>query len=260
MKITVLTENCAGSVFLAEHGLSYLIEHKGETILFDTGHTDVFIKNASKLGINIQKEVNKVVLSHGHWDHGDGLKYLQNKTLIAHPNAFIKRFRKNETANIGLSLPKSELKQKFNLVLKEEPYYISDSVVFLGQIPRLNDFEAKETPFLDEFGKPDFVIDDSAIAIVQNKELVIITGCSHSGICNIISYAQKVTGINKVRLVIGGFHLKHNNQQTINTINFLKNNNINSIYPSHCTALPALAAFYINFNIEQLKTGMILNF
>ena len=260
MKITVLTENCAGSGFLAEHGLSYLIEHEDEKILFDTGHTDIFIKNAKTLGINIQREVNTVVLSHGHWDHGDGLEHIHNKTLIAHPKVFMKRFRKNNNSNIGLKLSKGQIEKKFKLVLKEEPYYISDNIVFLGQIPRLNGFEAKTTNFIDELGEPDYVIDDSAIAVIQNNELIVITGCSHSGICNIIEYARKVTGINNVKSVIGGFHLKHKNLQTEYTVKFLKENNINKIYPSHCTELPALTSFYEEFNIEQLKTGMILNF
>lgn len=260
MKISVLTENCAGSGFLAEHGLSYLIEYNDEKILFDTGHTDVFIKNANALGIDIQKELNTVVLSHGHWDHGDGLQYINTKTLITHPNSFIKRFRKNDNLNIGLKLSKDQIEQKFKLVLKEKPYYISDEIVFLGQIPRLNDFEAISTSFVDELGEPDFVIDDSAIVVIQNNELIIISGCSHSGICNIIEYARKVTGINNVKSVIGGFHLKHKNLQTNNTINFFKKNDIQKIHPSHCTELPALAAFNEEFNIEQLKTGMILNF
>lgn len=222
MKITVLTENCAGSGFLAEHGLCYLIEHEGEKILFDTGHTDIFIKNANILGVDIQKEVNTVILSHGHWDHGDGLQNIQHKTLITHPEVFIKRFRKKDNSNIGLKLTKSEIEQKFKLILKYEPYYISDKMIFLGQIPRLNDFEAKTTHFSDELGRPDFVIDDSAVAVIQNNGLIVITGCSHSGICNIIDYAIKVTGINNVRTVIGGFHLKENNLQTKYTINFLK--------------------------------------
>jgi len=260
MKISILTENCAGAGFLAEHGLSYLIEHEGEKILFDTGHTNVFIKNAKTLGIDIQEEVDTVILSHGHWDHGDGLRYIENKALITHPEVFIKRFRKNDNSNIGLKLSKSDIEQKFKLILKGEPYYISDKIVFLGQIPRLNNFEAKTTPFLNELGGSDFVIDDSAVAVIQNNELIVITGCSHSGICNIIEYACKVTGISKVRTVIGGFHLKNKDLKTKHTINFLKKNNINTIYPSHCTALPALVAFYEDFNIEQLKTGMILNF
>lgn len=146
------------------------------------------------------------------------------------------------------------------MILKKKPYFISDKIVFLGQIPRLTNFEAKTTNFSDESGQPDFVMDDSAIAAIQNNELIVITACSHSGICNIIEYAIKVTGITNVRTVIGGFHLKENNQQTKSTINFLKNKGINKIYPSHCTELPALVAFYEEFNTEQLKTGMVLNF
>lgn len=260
MKLTVLTENCAGSGFLAEHGLSYLIEHENEKILFDAGYTDVFIKNANSLEIDIPKEIDTLILSHGHWDHGDGLQYLDNKTLITHPGAFIKRFRNKNNSSIGLKLSKRDIEKKFKLILKKKPYFISDKIVFLGQIPRLTNFEAKTTNFSDESGQPDFVMDDSAIAAIQNNELIVITACSHSGICNIIEYAIKVTGITNVRTVIGGFHLKENNQQTKSTINFLKNKGINKIYPSHCTELPALVAFYEEFNIEQLKTGMVLNF
>lgn len=260
MKVTILTENCAGSRCLAEHGLSYLIAHEGERILFDTGHTDVFIKNAKTLGIDIQREIDTVVLSHGHWDHGDGLQYIDNKILITHPEVFMKRFRNKNNSYIGLKLSKSDIEQKFKLILKDEPYYISENIIFLGQIPRLNDFEAKTTSFSDEFGQPDFVMDDSAVAVIQDKELIVITACSHSGICNIIEYAIKVTGINNVRAVIGGFHLKESNLQTKLTIDFIKTKGINKIYPSHCTELPALAAFYEEFNTEQLKTGMVLNF
>ncbi|HKJ80028.1 MAG TPA: MBL fold metallo-hydrolase, partial [Prolixibacteraceae bacterium] len=73
MKISILTDNNAGRNFQAEHGLSYLIEIDGEKILFDTGHSDVYLNNAKKLRINIQKSVEKIVLSHGHWDHTFGL-------------------------------------------------------------------------------------------------------------------------------------------------------------------------------------------
>ncbi|WP_372745789.1 MBL fold metallo-hydrolase [Lutibacter sp.] len=260
MNIIVLTENCAGSGFLAEHGLSYLIESEGEKILFDTGSTNVFKKNASTLGIDIQKEVNTVVLSHGHWDHGDGLQYINDKTLITHPNVFIKRYRKKNNSFIGLKLSKSEIEQKFNLVLTKEPYYISENIIFLSQIPLLNNFEAKTTNFIDENNQPDFVIDDSAMVVIENNQLVIITACSHSGICNIIDYAIKVTGISTINAVIGGFHLKENNLQTKYTIDFIKEKNIHKVYPSHCTEFPALVAFYKQFNIEQLKTGMVLNF
>lgn len=260
MKISILTENCAGSGFMAEHGLSYLIEHEGERVLFDAGSTDVFLKNANLMGVDIQKEIDTVVLSHGHWDHGDGLRYINNKKLITHPGAFIKRYRKKDNSYLGLKLNEQEFQQKFNLVLSKEPYYISDNIIFLGEIPRVTDFESKTTNFIVASDAPDFVLDDSAIVVVQNNELIVVTACSHAGICNIIEYAIKVTGINCVKSVIGGFHLKENNFQTKETIKFIKNKGIQKVYPSHCTDFPALVAFFEEFQSVQLKTGMVLNF
>jgi 7,8-dihydropterin-6-yl-methyl-4-(beta-D-ribofuranosyl)aminobenzene 5'-phosphate synthase len=260
MKLTVLTENCAGSGFLAEHGLSYLIEQAGEKILFDAGHTDVFLRNAKTLGIDIHKEVKTVVLSHGHWDHGDGLQYLNHKTLITHPGVFMKRSRQKDDSNIGLKLSQKEIEKKFTLILTKEPYYISDDIIFLGEIPRVNDFESKETPFSGEFAKLDFVNDDSAIVVIENNELIIITACSHAGVCNIIEYACKLTGIDTVKAVIGGFHLKKNDFQTQETIKYFKKKQITNIHPSHCTQFTALVAFSEVFEIEQVKTGMIFDF
>ncbi len=258
MKLTILTENAAGGTFAAEHGLSYLIECENNKVLWDTGHSDAFIRNAEKLNINLD-DVETVVLSHGHWDHGNGLKYLSNKILICHPGSFIKRYRKGGTDNIGLDLTFKELGKKFNIVQAKEPYSVSDKIIFLGEIPRLNSFESKATTFVDENQNDDFVIDDSALAVIVGDELVVVSGCSHSGICNIIEYAKKVTGIKKVKAVFGGFHLKENNTQTKETINYFKVNNIKAVHPSHCTGLPALTAFYNEFKIKQVKTGMVYN-
>jgi 7,8-dihydropterin-6-yl-methyl-4-(beta-D-ribofuranosyl)aminobenzene 5'-phosphate synthase len=260
MKITVLTENVAGGKFLAEHGLSYLIEIDGEQILFDTGHSDVFLRNAKTLGIDIQKEVQKVVLSHGHWDHGDGLQFLDKKTLITHPGSFVKRFRKNDKSPVGLSFSREYATNKFEIIESKNPFQISENLYFLGEIPRENDFESQTTSFELENGEDDLIPDDSALAAIVEKELIIITGCSHSGICNICEHAKKITGISEIRAVIGGFHLKHANKQTQETIEYFKRNNIEDVYPSHCTELPAQAAFYAAFKIQQVKTGMVFEF
>ena len=190
---------------------------------------------------------------------GGGLEYLKDKKLLTHPKSFIKRFRAGEDKNIGLTLSQEELQARYELILSDKPYSITDQIIFLGSIPRINKFEAKSTSFEDENRKPDFVPDDSAIVVIQDDQLIVITGCSHSGICNIIDYAKKITGISKVLGVIGGFHLKQNNLQTQQTIEYLKSLNIQYLYPSHCTALPALAAFYNAFKIEQVKTGMVIN-
>ncbi len=260
MKIIVLTENVAGGKFLAEHGLSYLIEIDGEQILFDTGHSDVFLKNAIKLGIDIQNKVEKVVLSHGHWDHGDGLRFIKNKVLLTHPGSFNSRFHKTDRSPVGLILTKEEIQQNFYLKETINHVQISTNFFFLGEIPRKNDFESQTTSFMLENGDDDFVKDDSALAAIVDNQLVIITGCSHSGICNICEHAKKVTGIQKIKAVIGGFHLKNQDRQTMETIGYFKRNKVKKLFPSHCTELPALVSFYNEFNIQQVKTGMILEF
>ncbi|MBU0475057.1 MAG: MBL fold metallo-hydrolase [Bacteroidetes bacterium] len=258
MKLTILTENVAGGICAAEHGLSYLIEYDKQKILFDVGHSNIFLQNAKLLNINID-EVKTVVLSHGHWDHGNGLKYLKDKTLICHSGAFIKRYRKGGTENIGLEETFNELKNRFKIIKLIEPYLISDKIIYLGEIPRHNSFESQTTTFVDENRNDDFVLDDSALAVTVGNELVVISACSHSGICNIVEHAKLVTGIEKVKAVFGGFHLKENNYQTKETINYFKKNNINEIHPSHCTELPALVEFYNVFKIKQVKTGMVFH-
>ena len=260
MKLTVLTENSAGGKLLAEHGLSYLIEYDGKKILFDTGHSDIFLQNSLSLGYQLQDSVELIVLSHGHWDHGDGLQHISNKTLITHPLSFTRRFRKGSNQNIGLELSKTAIKERFNLIESKEPYFITKNIIFLGEIPRKNDFESQSTSFVDEHGNDDFVPDDSALAIIQDKELIIITGCSHSGICNIVEYAIQISGIDKVKVIMGGFHLKNAGPQTQKTVKYLKQLNAQHILPSHCTELAALSVFFNEFNIQQVKTGQEFHF
>ncbi len=258
MQLTVLTENMAGTKFLAEHGLSYVIESDGKMVLFDTGHSDVFLRNAQLLGMDLMRDIDTVVLSHGHWDHGNGLRFLRDKVLVTHPKSFMKRYRRKDRSEIGVDLPMAEILERFDLISSEKPFNISPNIFFLGEIPRLNDFEAQATPFIDDSDCPDFVPDDSALAIVENDELSIVTGCSHAGICNIVSHAVQVTGIERIKTIVGGFHLKGQGAQTLKTIDFLQKRNIRNLYPSHCTDLGALSAFFNEFEIDQLKTGMVL--
>ncbi|MBN2890496.1 MAG: MBL fold metallo-hydrolase [Bacteroidales bacterium] len=254
MKITILTENFAGSRFLSEHGFSYFIEYEGFKLLWDTGATDIFLQNAKRLNIDID-EVETVALSHGHWDHGDGLRFLKNKTVITHPNTFIKRYRRLNNEYLGLNQTIDQVRENFNLILSDKPHFITENIVFLGEIPRKFGFEQWNTPYIDEFGKDDLITDDSALVAILDEELVIVAGCSHSGICNIIEYAKKVTGIFKINTVIGGFHLKKADERTKKTIEYFKEQKVKNIMPSHCTQLPALVEFYKEFEIIQVKTG-----
>ncbi len=250
----------AGQRFLAEHGLSYYIEYKDKSYLLDTGHTDVYLRNAEKMGLNIQQHVDTIFLSHGHWDHGNGLRYLDNKTLVAHPGVFIKRYHKGDKDQIGLTLNRKEIEARYRLIVTKKAYEVQPGVFFLGEIPRKNRFESKTTMFIDEHGYADYVPDDSALCFIEDGFLIIVTGCSHSGICNIVEYAKRITGINGIKAVIGGFHLKNKDSNTDSTIEYLKKQEIRYILPSHCTELPALSAFYDAFGSKQVKTGMTFDF
>jgi 7,8-dihydropterin-6-yl-methyl-4-(beta-D-ribofuranosyl)aminobenzene 5'-phosphate synthase len=259
MKISVLVENCAGTYALAEHGLSYLVESDGWTILFDTGQSDMFLKNAGRMNIQVEM-ADTIVLSHGHFDHGNGLRYLSGRKLICHPGCFVNRYRGKDREYIGLSKSKEELSSAFDLVTSEGSYKISEAIYFLGEIPRLTDFESKTTSFVLEDGSPDFVMDDSGLAIVLAQGLFVITGCGHAGVVNILEHARKVTSVGNIYGIMGGFHLKEEGIQLRGTIKYLKENGVRHVYPSHCTELPALSSFYANFGIRQIKSGYVLNF
>ncbi len=258
MKLYVLTENAASDKCLAEHGLSYFIEHD-VPLLFDTGRTDVFRRNAERMALDLDR-ANTVVLSHGHYDHGDGLQHLRGKRLVCHPLAFRRRFGKNEKENLGLALDREELQRRFEIVTSSEPYRLSEQVAFLGGIPRRNAFESKTTDFVLENGSEDFVDDDSGLALAVGDELVVVSGCAHSGICNMVEHARAVTGLSRIRAVIGGFHLKDDGPKTQETVRCLQGLGVRELYPSHCTELPALCAFHQAFRIRHLRAGMVLTF
>lgn len=258
MKITVLNENCAGSCFSAEHGLSYLIESE-ITFLFDTGPSDIILKNARKAGIDINL-IDTIVLSHRHYDHSNGLKYLNGQRLICHPAVFNKNFRKRDNSYIGMPISKKEAEGKFDLTESASPLQLSENTFFLGEIPKVNNFEAQSTVFIDENGNDDFIPDDSGVVIKTSKGLVVISGCAHSGICNMVEHSINIAGDENVHAVIGGFHLKDNGEQTLKTVEFLRSKNVDKVIPSHCTELPAQAEFYKVWPFRQIKTGQVINF
>jgi 7,8-dihydropterin-6-yl-methyl-4-(beta-D-ribofuranosyl)aminobenzene 5'-phosphate synthase len=254
MKISILTDNNPGGNTGAEHGLSYFIEHEGTKILFDTGQSDLFLQNASLMGMDVE-ERDLIILSHGHFDHGNGLPHLPGGKLICHPGCFVKRYRTIDHTYIGLKNSRDEIAQKFDLTTSKAPLRVNDSMLFLGEIPRITDFESQQTSFSFEDGSPDFVADDSAVALQTEKGLFVITGCGHAGVVNTLEHAKKTTGKQRIYGFMGGFHLKKRDRQTIETIHYLKKNRVEHVIPSHCTGLPALVAFAESFQIQSVRTG-----
>lgn len=259
MQIFVLVENNAGAQTAAEHGLSYLIDCNDKSILFDTGQSDLFMSNAAAMGLTLDR-VDFVVLSHGHYDHGNGLGYLAAGELICHPGCFVKRFRKIDNTYIGLKSTQEELDARFSITLSSTPFNLSEKIIFLGEIPRVTAFESKSTSFVFGDGSPDFVMDDTALAMILPEGLFVVTGCGHSGIVNTLEHAIKVTGIEKVFGIMGGFHLKENDLQTRETISYLQRKKVKHVLPSHCTSGEALAEFQNLFGSRTIKTGDILEF
>jgi 7,8-dihydropterin-6-yl-methyl-4-(beta-D-ribofuranosyl)aminobenzene 5'-phosphate synthase len=204
--------------------------------------------------------VNAKVLSHGHFDHGNGFMHLPGGKLFCHPGVFAKRYRKVDNSYIGLNEDKVFFENSFDLQLADKPCKIAENVLFLGEIPRNTDFEANETSFVFENGQPDFVLDDSGLAIMLPQGLFVILGCSHAGVVNILEHAKTSTGVERIYGVMGGFHLKKRNKQTLATIEYLESEQPRYVFPSHCTDLPALAAFLERFDISQVKTGMTMEF
>ena len=241
MKITLLCENASSDVgCLAEWGFSAYIEKDGVRILFDTGYSDVFKKNARKLGIDLET-VDYVVLSHFHSDHTGGLRYhsfKEKKKLVLHPHVLEK-------------LPKDQsqgIKERFDIIATDKPFELADGVVFLGQIPRENDFEAGCTP-------KDPLLDDSALAIKCEKGVVIVSGCSHAGICNISEYAKKVTG-QKLYAVIGGFHLFEKDKKAVDgSLEYFSREKPELLLPMHCVDFPTMTKFYTQFGCKKYAAG-----
>lgn len=259
MVVSILTDNYPGGYTGAEHGLSYLIEHDGLRLMFDTGQSNLFLLNAAIMGIDVVN-IDMIILSHGHFDHGNGLEHLPGGKLLCHPDCFVKRYRAADHSYIGLKNSRAEIAESFELITSKDPYTISDRIVFLGEIPRLTDFESQKTSFSFEDGTPDFVMDDSAIVFLMDEGLFVITGCGHAGVVNTLEYARKVTGESRLYGIMGGFHFKKQDRQTKETIRYLEENKVKHVFPSHCTAFPALMEFAGSFRLRLLKTGDILTF
>jgi len=248
------------STILAEHGFSVFIRvtnaNEAQAMIFDFGYSkDVVVRNATSLRIDLQ-EVKAAALSHGHIDHFGGLEAVGAKIakndlkLVVHPEAFKKqRFfvagngKKIDLPNLERSLVE---KAGFKLIETKSPYFVLDkNVLFLGEIPRNTPFE-KGTPytFFERDGNEiwDPIEDDSALVLnLRGRGLVIISGCAHSGIINTINYAIKVTGVQKVHAVIGGFHLTGPVFESIigQTVEAFKEIAPNYIVPTHCTGRKA---------------------
>lgn len=264
MKLKVLVDNNTyiDQYYCGEPAVSYYMEDGGVKILFDTGYSDLFIKNAMKLNINLD-DLDCIVISHGHNDHTGGLvhyleKYKNNKiSIIGHPDAFKEKILNSEKISVDISL--DEIQSKCNLIFSKKSKKISDNIYFLGEIPRVSDFEGK-----NHIGKinnndnyeDDYILDDSALAFKSSKGIYIITGCSHSGICNIVEHAKLVCNDDRVLGILGGLHLFEIDEQLTKTISYLEKYKLKEIYPCHCTSFSVRAEMNKSLPLKEVGVSL----
>jgi 7,8-dihydropterin-6-yl-methyl-4-(beta-D-ribofuranosyl)aminobenzene 5'-phosphate synthase len=250
--ITTLSENTAGmGNFLGEWGLSILLEIDNINILFDTGPSVSAIHNADTLKIDLTK-VNKIVLSHGHYDHTGGLRDMLRRIgkeieITAHPDIWQNKYsrRKNEPEKyIGIPFRRTELESlgaRFNLT--KEPSKITDNITTTGEVPMVTEYEQIDEGLFvkDSSGfQPDQVFDDLALVIKTERGLVVILGCAHRGMINTLYRARQLTGVENIYAVIGGSHLMTASEERLwLTINALKEFDVKRLGLCHCTDLPA---------------------
>lgn len=260
MKITVLVDNntLIDQYYLGEPGLSICIEDGDDRVFLDTGYSDVMAKNAVSLGIDLLAPAT-IVISHSHNDHTGGLHYLSvagllaNKTVVAHPLAFERRIE--DGAEFGSPYTKQDLANRCLLDLSSEPKQIGEHIWFLGQIPQSVDFEERQPMGFIETAtglEPDYVLDDTALVYQGDTGLFIVTGCSHSGICNIVEHAKRITGDTRIIGIIGGFHIFEQNERLEKTISYLEEQKVGALYPCHCVSLAAKCALARTLNVREV--------
>ncbi|MCC8194827.1 MAG: MBL fold metallo-hydrolase [Deltaproteobacteria bacterium] len=252
LRLSILMENSAADGYVCEHGLSFLLDFGGTVVLFDTGASGAFLENAARMGCDLGA-VTHIALSHGHYDHtgglGPALRHIaaqKNENplppLIAHPDVFLKRRRPpgHPAGPKELGMPedgRAEL-ARWPATYTREPLYIRDDIVFLGEIPRPQpEFCALVGEVAYDGGyRKDLLPDDTALAYITDEGLVIIAGCSHSGIVNIIGHARNVTGVAKIRAVYGGLHCKDMTPDCLErTRAALARENLAELFACHCT-------------------------
>ena len=252
LRITTLSENTAGpGSFLAEWGLSILVETDEVNVLLDTGRNISASYNADILGIDLSK-IDRIVLSHGHFDHTGGLRQVLGKMrkeveIIAHPDIWAAKYSHRQGRRdryVGIPFQCQELESlgaRFNLTTKS--IKITDNIMTTGEVPMVTDFEKIDPDLFvkeDTGWQPDELLDDQALIVNTEQGLIVILGCAHRGIINTLYHAQQLTGLKQIHMVLGGSHLISASEERIGlTIAALRELGVQRLGLCHCTGLPA---------------------
>lgn len=273
MKIFTLLENRRESRdFKNKHGLSLYIEANDTKVIFDTGPDDTFILNAKKLGVDIS-DVDLLVISHGHMDHGGGLEAFietnHKAKIIISKHAFDKYYAEVSKVfkmNIGLK-PKFKNYERVELV--EGVTNLGNGLMIFDGVKPNRLFPSSNKRLLKKgeqgFSEDDFKHEINLIISEDNRK-TLVCGCSHLGIVNIIEKAKELVQSN-INVVVGGMHLynpiskKYESEDFINELGgILEINSVENYHTCHCTGEKAynLLKIQLKDKINELKTGKIV--
>lgn len=257
MKITILyDDHKINDALISHHGFSACIEYNEQNILFDTGQDEsTLLHNAKKLGIDLDK-VTHILLSHGHYDHTGGAHYFTGKAKIfAQEGIFGEKYREKEGSTyIGIPLRFKERLREF-VVFNNEMTEILPDVYLSGKLTA-----REKTGLYHKTRKGitnDYMDDEQFLIIKTQKGAVIITGCSHKGIINIVTYVLTKVKM-PIHAIVGGLHLYNVERKKIaETANYLRNLT-NQLYYCHCTGKNAEEILNRALNAEKLGVGSII--
>jgi len=256
-RLTVICENSAGPAYgiLGEHGFSVYVERGGRSLLFDTGQGRTILHNTDCLKKDLSR-INRLILSHGHYDHTGGFEQVLQRTgsidVCAHPGVFAERYSMVRSGDQPIyrsasmpfkrcSLETRGARFVFNTGVSE----IEPGMYLTGEIPRLTAFEKDDTRLkvrLDGAYVQDSVPDDQCLVLESEQGLIVILGCAHSGLINTLNHIAAEFPGTPIHTVIGGTHLGFlGDEQIEQTIQELKEFNFQKIGVSHCTGSVAAA-------------------
>jgi 7,8-dihydropterin-6-yl-methyl-4-(beta-D-ribofuranosyl)aminobenzene 5'-phosphate synthase len=254
-RIIILCENTAipAKGILGEHGFAALIETTAGRYLFDTGQGNTLLHNAAALGLDLAR-LNKIMLSHGHFDHTGGLAQVLGRTgpidVHAHPDIFLKRFALIKARRTNMLKPAhnpasaGQLKRLgARLVFNTAFTQIDRNLYLTGEVPRSSAFEKPDSRLvIKKEGKivPDPLKDDQSAILKTKKGLVVIFGCAHAGIINTLQHIRQYLPNEKMYMILGGTHLGFSSDvQVAESIACLRGFAIEKIGVSHCTGAKA---------------------
>ncbi|RPJ42607.1 MAG: MBL fold metallo-hydrolase [Deltaproteobacteria bacterium] len=276
-RITIVCENTASiQGGLGEHGFSAYLETERGKFLFDTGRGISLIPNLLTFGKD-PLAIQKIILSHGHHDHTGGLpailELLTGVEVWGHPDIFSLRYKITRKGNkefnrfVGMKFHRAYLESLGARFLLEKGFRtITQDMYLTGEIPRLTSFEKGDPGlFAESEGRliPDPIADDNSMVIDSPKGLVLLLGCAHAGLINILEYVLKQTRRDEVYAVIGGTHLDFSSlPQLDETIAALKKFNVKRIGVSHCTGLKPAGRLQAAFGEDffYCNVGHVLEF